>query len=281
LAAEATLSAASDKTLDITSEGLCLIIGATDVALEAARNLADLLSVTVLLADPDAQLDDRSYDVIHGRLTTAQGSLGHFTVKIDQLQQRQPGGRGQPGLTEPRDGGQSQCDSLLDLTGGAPLFAAHEKRDGYLRADPGSPSAVAKAILEASQMVGTFEKPLYVQTEPLLCAHSRAEQSGCSKCLNVCPTGAIVPNGDHITIDPLICAGCGACAAVCPSGSITYDMPPVDLIFRRLQTLGQAYRKAGGTAPRLLVHDADHGREMISLAARYGTGLPSDRKSVV
>ena len=125
-------------------------------------------------------------------------------------------------------------------------------------------------------MVGTFEKPLYVQTEPLLCAHSRAEQSGCSKCLNVCPTGAIVPDGDHISIDPLICAGCGACSAVCPSGSITYDMPPVDLIFQRLQTLGQAYRKAGGIAPRLLVHDTDHGREMIALAARYSTGLPSD-----
>ena len=277
LVAEATLAAPSYKSLDIASEGLCLILGSADVSLAAARDLAELLSVTVLLTDdPEAQPDERGYDVIHGNLKTAQGSFGHFTVKIDQLQQRQPGGRGQPGLTEPRDGGQSQCDILLDLTGAAPLFAAHEKRDGYLRADPGNPAAVTKAVLEASQMVGTFEKPLYVQTEPLLCAHSRAEQSGCSKCLNVCPTGAIVPDGDHISIDPLICAGCGACSAVCPSGSITYDMPPVDLIFQRLQTLGQAYRKAGGIAPRLLVHDTDHGREMIALAARYSTGLPSD-----
>ena len=116
LAAEATLATASHKSLDITSEGLCLIIGATEVALAAARDLADLLSVTVLLTDPEAQPDDRGYDVIHGRLTSAQGSLGHFTVKIDQLQQRQPGGRGQPGLTEPRNGGQSQCDILLDLS---------------------------------------------------------------------------------------------------------------------------------------------------------------------
>ena len=201
LVAEETLAAPSYKSLDITSEGLCLILGSADVALAAARDLAELLSVTVLLTDdPEAQPDERGYDVIHGNLKTAQGSFGHFTVKIDQLQQRQPGGRGQPGLTEPRDGGQSQCDILLDLTGAAPLFAAHEKRDGYLRADPGNPAAVTKAVLEASQMVGTFEKPLYVQTEPLLCAHSRAEQSGCSKCLNVCPTGAIVPDGDHISI---------------------------------------------------------------------------------
>ncbi|MEO1460494.1 MAG: 4Fe-4S binding protein, partial [Pseudomonadota bacterium] len=39
--------------------------------------------------------------------------------------------------------------------------------------------------------------------------------------------------------------------------------------------MAEAYRKAGGAAPRLLVHDA-HGAEMIRLAARYGTGLPGD-----
>ena len=28
---------------------------------------------------------------------------------------------------------------------------------------------------------------------------------------------AITPAGEHVTIDPMICAGCGACAAACPS----------------------------------------------------------------
>ena len=276
LAAEAVLAAPQAKSIDVTSEGLCLILGATDVALAAARDLAEMLSVTVLLSDLEAQPDDRSYDVVHGRLKTAKGSLGQFKVQIDALQQRQLGGRGQPELTPPRDGGWTHCDILLDFTGGAPLFPAHEKRDGYLRADPGSPAAVAKVILDASQMVGTFEKPLYVKTEPLLCAHSRAEQIGCAKCLGVCPTGAITPDGDHVTIDPMICAGCGACAAVCPSGSISYDMPTVDVVFQRMQTLAKTYRIAGGVAPRLLVHDSDHGREMIALAARYDKGLPFD-----
>ncbi|MDG2407255.1 MAG: 4Fe-4S binding protein [Paracoccaceae bacterium] len=276
LAAEAVLTAPQAKSMDVTSEGLCLILGATDVALAAASDLAEMLSVTVLLSDLEAQPEDRSYDVVHGRLKTALGSLGQFEIRIDALQQRQPGGRGQPKLTPPRDGSRTHCDILLDLTGGAPLFPAHEKRDGYLRADPSSPPAVFKAILEASQMVGTFEKPLYVKSEPLLCAHSRAEQIGCAKCLGVCPTGAITPDGDHVTIDSMICAGCGACAAVCPSGSISYDMPPVEVVFQRMQTLAQTYRSAGGAAPRLLVHDSDHGRKMIALAARYEKGLPSD-----
>ncbi|MEL6587609.1 MAG: 4Fe-4S binding protein, partial [Pseudomonadota bacterium] len=152
---------------------------------------------------------------------------------------------------------------------------APDKREGYLRADPGHPPSVAAAILAASHMTRTFEKPLYVRAEPLLCAHSRAEQTGCTRCLDLCPTGAITSAGEHVAIDPMVCAGCGACSAACPSGAISYDAPPVDLTFRRVQTLAKAYLDAGGAAPRLLVHDA-HGAEMIRLSARHGRGLPAD-----
>jgi len=213
--------------------------------------------------------------VVTGRLRRASGALGQFTVAIDSLRQVEPGGRGARTLTPPQDGGLSDCDILLDLRGDTPLFPAHEKREGYLRADPGHPPSVAAAVLAASHLTGTFEKPLYVRTEPLLCAHSRAEQTGCTRCLDLCPTGAITSAGDHVTVDPMICAGCGACSAVCPSGAISYEAPPVDLIFRRVQTLAKAYLEAGGSAPRLLVHDA-HGAEMIRLSARYGRGLPLD-----
>lgn len=162
----------------------------------------------------------------------------------------------------------------LDLRGETPLFPAHEKREGYLRADPGHPPAVAAAVLAASHLTGTFEQPLYVRTEPLLCAHSRAGQTGCTACLDLCPTGAITPDGDHVTVDPMICAGCGACSSACPSGAISYDAPPVDFTMRRVQTLAQAYQ-SGRRRAAPLVHDA-HGAEMIRLAARHGRGLPAD-----
>jgi ferredoxin len=275
LIAEARLPASAEKTLDVISEGLCLILGVPEVALAAAEQLAPHLAVTVLLTD-DADLpDSRAYDVITGRLRRASGALGQFEVVIDALRQVEPGGRGARTLTDPRDGAVSDCDILLDLRGETPLFPAHEKREGYLRAEPGHPPAVAAAVLAASHLVGTFEKPLYVRMEPLLCAHSRAEQTGCTRCLDLCPTGAIVSAGEHVTVDPMVCAGCGACSAVCPSGAISYEAPTVDLIFRRVQTLAKAYLDAGGTAPRLLVHDA-HGAEMIRLSARHGRGLPLD-----
>ncbi len=275
LMAEALLPAAAEKSLDVISEGLCLILGSPETALAAAEQLKDFLSVTVLLETTTELPDSRDFDVVFGQLRRASGALGQFNIHIDQLQQIVPGGRGAFALTDPQNGGVSECDIVLDLRGGTPLFSAHEKREGYLRADPAHPPAVSAAILAASHMVGTFEKPLYVRTEPLLCAHSRAEQTGCTNCLDLCPTGAITSNGDHVSVDPMICAGCGACSAACPSGAISYDAPPVDLTFRRVQTLAKAYQDAGGHAPRLLVHDA-HGAEMIRLSARHGRGLPAD-----
>ncbi len=275
LIADAALPSPPAKTLDVISEGLCLILGPADVALAAAEALKDHLGVTVLLAPSDDLPDGSDYDVVKGKLARASGALGGFETRFDALQQRAPEGRGAPRLSDPKDGARSQCDIILDLTGNPPLFPAPEKREGYLRADPANPPGVAAAILAASHLTGTFEKPLYVKTDSLLCAHSRAEQSGCSRCLDLCPTGAISPNGDHVTVDPMICAGCGACSAACPSGAIALDVPTVDSTIRRAQTMASAYLSAGGKAPRLLVVDA-HGSEMIRLAARYGEGLPAD-----
>ena len=272
LAAEAILPQPVEKSLDVVSEGTCLIIGGK-AAVQAAATLCDTLAVTVL-TDTTPSLD-RRFDAILGTLRSAQGALGGFTVKIDAFQHLIPGGRGEPSFTAPQNGAVSDCDIILDLSGNAPLFPAHEKREGYLRADPAHPPSVAAAVFDAAQLVGTFEKPLYVRLEPSLCAHSRAEQPACSNCLTVCPTGAITPAGEQVTVDPMICAGCGACSAVCPSGAISYDAPPVSTVFQRLNILATTYRKAGGSAAQLLVHDPEHGREMIALAARYGRGLPS------
>ncbi|WP_298970717.1 4Fe-4S binding protein [uncultured Roseobacter sp.] len=276
LAAEALLPTPNERTVDVVSNGACLIIGSGDVAQQAARDLSKMLAVTLLTPTPVDTSPGLPFDSVSGTLARATGTLGRFSLRIDHFQQIIAGGRGAADWTPASDGALSECDVILDLSGEAPLFPAPEKRDGYLRADPGSQTAVAQAVLDASTMIGTFEKPLYIRLEESLCAHSRAEQAACSKCLNICPTGAITSAGEHVAIDPMICAGCGACAALCPSEAITYDAPPVSSVFARLNTLASTYRKAGGTDPRVLVHDAEFGSELISLAARYGRGLPAD-----
>lgn len=275
LAAEALVEVAPTRSIDVVSEGSCLIFGPGAAVLPLAAQLSDALAVTALLTDQDDAPESRAFDTVQGRLKRVSGALGGFEVTIDALRQTQPGGRGARSLSEPQDGGQSRCDIVVDLSGGAPMVPAPTKREGYLRADPKDPAAVQRVAFEAIQLTGTFEKPLYVRLEDSLCAHSRAGQVGCSNCLDICPTGAITPNGDHVAIDPMVCAGCGACAALCPSTAITYDDPPVSHLVQRMQVLAATFRKAGGTSPRLLIHDT-HGAEMIRLAARFGRGLPPD-----
>ena len=274
LLADAALAPAPARAVDVGSEGLCLVIGAPEAVLPAAERLCGVLSITALLPEGVTPPEDRRFEVVAGRVRSATGAFGAFALTIDGLRQVDPRGRGPLEFGPPRDGGRTECDVVLDLSGGTPLFPAHLKREGYLRPDPKDPQAVADAILQASQMVGTFEKPLYVRMEPALCAHSRAGKVGCSNCLDICPTGAISPAGDFVEVDPMVCAGCGACSALCPSGAISYDAPaPADL-FRRIDAMARAFRDAGGAAPTLLVHDA-HGAEMIRLSARHGRGLPA------
>jgi len=274
LVAEGLLPTHPDKTIDVVSDGLCLIVGPSATALAAAEALTPYLSVTVLLAPGEEHPGTTEADIIFGTLRRATGSFGQFSVSIDQLQQPAPEGRGTPALSPARNGAQSECDILLDLTGGTPLFPAPEKRDGYLRADPAHPGAVSAAILAASHLIGTFEKTLHIKSEPLLCAHSRAEQTGCTRCLDLCPTSAIQSAGEHVVIEPLVCAGCGACSAACPSGAISFDAPAASHTFVRINTLAKAYTDAGGATPHLLV-TGSNGSEMIRMAARFGRGLPS------
>ncbi len=277
LLADALLQKPPVRLFDIVSGGHCLILGRADLALDAARRLAGSLAVSVLVGEiePDEIPLGEEIELIVGRLKRASGALGRFEIRIDALQQVLPAGRS-PALSPPRNGAGTSCDIILDLRGEAPLFAASHKRDGYLRADPGDPRAVGAALMEAAQLAGEFEKPLYSTLEPGLCAHARAGITGCTRCIDSCPTGALSPDGDSVALDPLICAGCGGCSAVCPSGAIRHDAPDAGFLFTRMSTMREAFEKAGGTAPRLLVHDEEFGAEMIRLSARHGAGLPAD-----
>ncbi|MFC7553578.1 ATP-binding protein [Pseudoroseomonas wenyumeiae] len=178
-----------------------------------------------------------------------------------------------------QDGAVSQCDVIIDITGRPPLFSAHEVRLGYLRAAPGDEAALERLAAEAATLSGTFDKPRFVTFEAGLCAHSRNRRTGCTRCLDLCPTGAITPSAkghwDSVAVSAEICAGCGSCAAVCPTGAITYALPPTDALLRRVRTLLRAYHAAGGVAPTLLLH-GEQGEAMIDALSRHGPGLPAD-----
>ncbi|MFN8722195.1 MAG: 4Fe-4S binding protein [Rhodospirillales bacterium] len=277
LIAEAQAILPETPTVPMTSEGVTLIYGRDEVAIEAARQLMDRLDVTVLLTRPGEILPPRTveFPILRGTIRKAAGHLGAFEVEVDDYAAPAPSSRRGFIWGPGRNAAKSRCDLILDLSGGTPLFPADHKRDGYVRVDPGSPAAVQKAIGRIADLVGAFDRPRYVTYTEGLCAHSRSKRTGCTRCLDVCPTGAIQPAGDHVAIDPYICAGCGSCASVCPTGAASYALPPHDALMARLRTLLTAHRGAGGTRPVLLVHEAEHGDPLIDLLARWGDGLPA------
>ena len=133
-----------------------------------------------------------------------------------------------------------------------------------------------RAVLKARDLVGSFDKPRYIAFTADICAHARSNIVGCHRCLDLCPTGAIAPAGNHVVIDAHICAGCGQCAAACPTGAAGYALPPADVLMRKLRTLLLSYREAGGRNPIVLIHDAEHGTPLIHALARFGDGLPAN-----
>jgi ferredoxin len=264
--------------VSLSSEGVTLLYGKDAQVVEAANLLKDHLDLTVLIKDAGAvpPLRVTEFPLLKGTIKSAKGHLGAFELSIDGYAQPAPSSRGGLQFGAVRNDVATRCDVLIDLSGGGPLFPAADLRDGYLRADPGDPAAVLRAVLKARDLTGGFDKPRYITFTEDLCAHSRSNIVGCRRCLDLCPTGAIAPDGDHVAIDAQICAGCGQCAAACPTGAAAYALPPSDALLRKLRVLLSTYHDAGGAQPVILFHDGEHGVETIDALARHGDGLPAN-----
>lgn len=278
LLAEAAVERPPTPAVEMHSGGRTLVYGHDETAIEAARRLAGRMDVTVVLRAAEALTPPRVMDIpIHrGRITRAEGHLGAFALVFDDFASADPMSRHELTFDEPRDGITDRFDLILDLSGGQPLFTGHRYRDGYFAPDPGHPAAVERALFDLTDMVGTFDKPRYVAYQKSICAHARNRQTGCTKCLDLCPAGAIQADGDGVAIDPHICGGCGLCASVCPTGAASYDLPPTDNLFERLRVTLSIYGRAGGGNAVLLCHDPRGADDLIAAIGRFGGGLPAN-----
>ena len=277
LLAAATVVSEPATAVTMASEGVTLIYGRDQRALDAAERLKDTLDLTVILLPGADVVPPRQteYPIRQGRIRTVKGHLGAFEIMIDAFAAPTASSRARLTFGRAQDGAQSRADILIDLSGLPPLIPAAGLREGYLRANPDDAVAVERTLAKASNLTGTFDKQRFITFRDDLCAHSRSRITGCTRCLDLCPAGAITPAGNHVAIDPHICAGCGQCAAACPTGAASTAIPTADVLIARLRAMLTAYRAAGGLAPQLLIHDAEHGDVLIDAAARFGKGLPA------
>ena len=296
------------------SAGQLLIVGPLDAALAWAGTLAGRLAVTVLATGRTAGAvlpAERAFPVHSGRLTALTGWLGAFDaqwaqenpidldactrcnaclracpehaidesyqVDLDRCRSHRAcvAACGQANAIDfaRRDTARGErFDLVLDLHR-TPWFRQHQPPQGYF--GPGAdPLAQAKAVTELAGMTGEFEKPKFFRYKATLCAHGRSKIVGCTQCIDVCSTAAIRADGDHVFVEPHLCAGCGACTTVCPSGALTFAYPAVPDLAARLKTLLATFGRAGGRDACLVFH-AEDGRAALAQVARRGRGLPA------
>jgi ferredoxin len=297
--------------VEFKSDGELLIIGPADAALEWAQRLSSLLGVSVLATEPGELPLERKFPVWSGRVTKLAGWLGAFQVEWRQenpidlelctrcnacVRACPEGAIGYDYQVDTQtckahracvsacgeigaidfsrlDSVRSErFDLVLDLSRQA-LIRTHQLPQGYFA--PGSdPLEQALAAQELSALVGEFEKPKFFEYRSKICAHSRSGKTGCNACIDVCSSGAISADGDHVKVEPHLCAGCGGCATVCPSGAMTYVYPRMPDVGLRLKTLLRTYRDAGGKDACILIHDAAEGRSAVLEHGRRH-GLPA------
>jgi len=261
LAAAASLPVEPTGEVAFHSRGRLLVVGPMEQAIEFASELVDtdLRPAVLALESPQPLSSAVAVPVLFsaGREVRAAGHLGAFRVTVRDVD-------AEIDVASALDRNCQRLDLVVDL-GQPPLFQQEVPPLGYFpAADAGARARVREQLPE---LVGEFVKPRYFHYVADVCAHGRSGLQGCRRCLDACPTEAIVSLGERIEVDPNLCQGAGICATACPTGAIGYSYPNRHDLGNRLRALLRAYREAGGREAVLLLHDGECGAELLRQAA--------------
>ena len=249
-------SAKPGRQVSYLSSGLLLIIGPASTALSVANELAAPITPLILATDFRAiltptptgctthKLAGREVPVFHGSPLAISGHLGAFTVHV-----RQDGRK--VDLAKKLGPASSGIDLILDL-GRNPIIHRERLPDGYF-ATGGDSKRLYRALKDIPKLIGPFHKPVYVHYESGICAHEEKGIAGCTRCLDVCPAGALKSVAGRIEVDPHLCQGTGTCVMVCPTGAMRYGVPDLGQTLDSLRRVIATFRAQTAVPPSVLL----------------------------
>ena len=220
-AAVAKLKPESTSLVEYRSRGHVIII-ANSEALIANDELENLGNSSNGLSSEIIQFEGSSPNSPIGNQITIKGALGQFVVDLEEKE--------------------FKADLILDLSP-KPILDMAYKPPGYLFTGTERVN-IHNIKTEIEGLIGTFEKPLYINYDENICAHSRSGKAGCTRCIDACPAEAITSLINKIAVDPYRCQGGGICTTVCPSSAISYTYPKPKDLLNHVRTLVLSYIEA-------------------------------------
>ena len=257
--------------------GLVLIVGPEPYALSVAEELVGKVTLAILATEGNnlstgsekpvftREIDGQIILVAVADLMDVGGYLGAFEVTVDVNGESQ-------NLAGLMDLTSQTFDVVLDL-GRKPAITLELPPPGYFAVSANREN-MPKVLEEIAGLNGEFEKPQYVHYDPDICAHGERGITGCTRCIDTCPAGAVISIGERVEVDVHRCHGMGSCSAVCPTGALTYAYPSLGDTMNRLRQVLTAWRISGMPAPCILLYDSGSGAEYLrTVCADFPDGV--------
>ncbi|UJF18150.1 4Fe-4S dicluster domain-containing protein [Vibrio sp. SS-MA-C1-2] len=256
-------------TVSYDSHGHLVIIGKESEILTVAKQVEGLNSITLLStekAELPEQVTENTFSTFYSNNIEVAGYLGNFSVKC-MLENAIIGSANLAEVAINR----KQFDVIIDLSE-KPMIALPVAPIGYYHIAAES-EQLADVIESVSGLIGEFDKPKYFQLNSDICAHNSRGVKGCTRCLSVCPAGAISSDDFSINIDPFLCQGVGTCATACPTEAISYALPEALQSQHYLFNLLNNYRASHGQSPSILFFGQEDLEQVNTFLATASTSI--------